>query len=226
MAAAIGQPLKIPVIVQSLGHDMYRAGMNEADAGFRPGLELMTYLDGNLSSNGLDDPALDVHSFLYPWWTGTHPSIGTPSHLCSATIESALNHYHRQLADAHIPFGSPHTCPTNSTSQLTHGIPPSTMTFRMFAPDADFTVRLQSESSTNFVIHYNMVHACEVGNVAEKEITMWRASGFNELFEASLKKECKQGAVEPEPGLGPGDEGGTKGKAKQPERFGPEVGEL
>jgi len=36
-----------------------------------------------------------------------------------------------------------------------------------------------------------MVHACEVANMAEKDIAIRRASGFNELFEAALKKECK-----------------------------------
>jgi len=58
--------------------------------------------------------------------------------------------------------------------------------------------------------------------VAEKDIAIQQASGFNELFEAALKKECERGAVEPEPGSGPGDEG----KAKQTEQFGPEVGKL
>jgi len=58
----------------------------------------------------------------------------------------------------------------------------------------------------------------------KKDIAIWRASGFNELFEAALKKECERRAVEPEPGSGLGDEEGTKWK--QPERFGPEVGEL
>ena len=203
--------------------------MNEADAGFRPGLELMTYLDGNLSSNGLDDPALDVHSFLYPWWTGSHPSIGTPPHLCSATIESALNHYRRQLADAHIPFGSPHTiCDLSDElnkpaytwhSSVNDDLPNVCTRCRLYRAVAVGVVDQLRDT-------YNMVHACEVGNVAEKDIAMRRASGFNELFEASLKKECEQGAVEPEPGSGPGDEGGTKGKAKQPERFGPEVGKL
>jgi len=42
---------------------------------------------------------------------------------------------------------------------------------------------------------YNMVHACKVANVAEKDIAIQRASGFNELFEAALKKECERGAV-------------------------------
>jgi len=69
-----------------------------------------------------------------------------------------------------------------------------------------------------------MVHACKVANVAEKDITIQRASGFNKLFEAALKKECEWGAVKLGSGLG--DEGGAKGKGKQTEQFGPEVGKL
>ena len=37
-----------------------------------------------------------------------------------------------------------------------------------------------------------MVHACEVANEAEKAIAIRRASGFNKLFEAALKKECER----------------------------------
>ncbi len=64
VAAAIGQPLNISVIVRSLRQDLYRSGMI-LNGSFQPGLELMTYLDGNLSSNGLDDPALGI-SFHLP----------------------------------------------------------------------------------------------------------------------------------------------------------------
>jgi len=208
---------------------MYRAGMNAADAVFRPGLELMTYLDGNLSSNGLDDPALDVHSFLFPWWKGLHPSIGMPPHLCSATIESALDCYRRRLADAHIPFGPPHTiCDLSEElnkpaytwhSSVNDDLPNDCTRCRLYRAVAVGVVDQLRDT-------YNMVHACEVANVAKKDIAIRRASGFNELFEAAVKKECEQGAVEPEPGSGPGDAGGTKGKAKQTEQFGPEVGKL
>ena len=62
---------------------------------------------------------------------------------------------------------------------------------------------------------YNMVHACE--------IAIQQASGFNELFEAVLKKEW---AVESGLGLELGDEEGTKGKGKEKEQFGLEVEEL
>jgi hypothetical protein len=40
---------------------------------------------------------------------------------------------------------------------------------------------------------YNMVHACEIANEAEKDITIRRASGFNELFQAVMQKECEEG---------------------------------
>ena len=36
-----------------------------------------------------------------------------------------------------------------------------------------------------------MLHACEVANEAEREVAMRRASGFMELFEAALNKECQ-----------------------------------
>jgi hypothetical protein len=39
---------------------------------------------------------------------------------------------------------------------------------------------------------YNMVHACEIANKAEKDIAIRRASGFNELFEAALKKSLNR----------------------------------
>jgi hypothetical protein len=54
-----------------------------------------------------------------------------------------------------------------------------------------------------------MVHACEVANEAEKATAIRRASGFNELFEAAVKKECN---VEREDKSG---SAANKGKEKQ-----------
>ena len=72
-----------------------------------------------------------------------------------------------------------------------------------------------------------MVHACKIANEAETAIAIRRASGFNELYETVLNKECK---LQSEPGLAweMAEEGGRtaneKGKDKQ--RFGPEVQKL
>ena len=75
---------------------------------FRPGLELMTYLDGNLSSNGLGDPALGIEFYL-PWWTGSDAPTDKDSCLCSASLQSALNDYRLQLQAALLPFRVPHS---------------------------------------------------------------------------------------------------------------------
>ena len=145
--------------------------MNGADAVFHPSLELMTYLDGNLSSNGLDDPALSVHSFLSPWWKGSHLSSDTQSHLCSATIKSTLNHYRKQLADAHIPFGSPHMiCDLSDElnkpaytwhSSVNDDLPNVCTQCQLYRAVAVGVVDQLRDT-------YNMVHACEVANVAER----------------------------------------------------------
>ena len=229
MAAAIGQPLNIPIIVRSLGHDFYRVGMIP-DGKFRFGLELLTYLDGNLSSVGLDDPALGIQVFELPWWSRPHAPTGGKSHLCSATIISALNHYRRQLTAAVQPFGPPHKiCDLSGElnkpaytwhSSVTDDLPNSCTRCRLYRAVAVGVMDQLRDT-------YNMVHACEVTNEAEKSIAIRRASGFNELFEAALNKECEHGEVEPEAGSGPADGDGTgsgsKGKGKEKQQFGPEV---
>ena len=39
----------------------------------------------------------------------------------------------------------------------------------------------------------NWANACEMANVGEKEVSMRRASGFNQLFEAAMQKEINSG---------------------------------
>lgn len=87
---------------------MYRDGMVPHGM-FRPGLELITYLDGNLSSNGLDDQALGILEYFLPWWTSQHAPTNSSTYLCSASLKSALHHHRRQLEAATIPFGIPHS---------------------------------------------------------------------------------------------------------------------
>lgn len=36
---------------------------------------------------------------------------------------------------------------------------------------------------------HNMVHGCEIANEAERDVGIRRASGFNELHEAAVKKD-------------------------------------
>ena len=42
---------------------------------------------------------------------------------------------------------------------------------------------------------YNWVNACEMANIGEREISMRRASGFNELFEVTMQKEIDLGSA-------------------------------
>ena len=200
---------------------MYRIGMIP-DGLFRAGLELMTYLDGNLSSYGLDDPALGIQDFILPWWTGSEPPTQRSSYLSSATIKPALDHYRQQIASANIPFSTPHKI-RNLADELSK--PAYTWHSSVNAtvlPNDCNRCRLYRAVAVGVMDQvrdtYNMLDACDVANQAERDIAIRRASGFNELFEAALKKEAE---VSVRSGPGPGPE--TKGKGKQ---FGPEVKEL
>jgi len=74
---------------------------------------------------------------------------------------------------------------------------------------------------------YNMVHACEIANQSEKDIAIRRASGFNELFEAAVKKEH---ALQTDLGLrftqDQDLQSGATGKGKEKQWFGPEIENL
>ena len=137
---------------------MYRVGMSP-DRAFRPGLKLMTYLDGNLSSNGLDDPALDVKIFHLPWWTGQTMPTSKSSYLCSTTLKSALDQYRLRLEEALIPFGAPHTI-SNLANELNKpaytwhsSVDDHLPNNSTIAPNADSIVRSQLEFWTNFATH-------------------------------------------------------------------------
>ena len=177
------------------------------DGLFRPGLELMTYLDGNLSSNGLDDPALSLKVYLLPWWTRATPPPANPSsYLSLHTLKSALNHFHQQLDAAMIPVGRAGTIlplakELNKPAYTWHSSVNDDL------PDVPNCTRCRLYRSVGLGVMdqvrdtYNMVHACEMASQAEKDIAIRRASGFNELFEAAMNKERDQPETQPEPEL-------------------------
>ena len=196
----------------------------------------MTYLDGNLSSNGLDDPALDIQMFHLPWWTGPHSPTGISSYLSRATIKSALDDYRRQLGAAMPPIGKPH-----SIHNLADELNKPGYTWHSSANDLP---NIPNNNCTRCRLYravavgvmdqvrdtYNMAHGCEVANEAEKDIGIRRASGFNELFEAVLKKECDAGELAAGSGLGREQQRDSEGEQQQDsesgsdkQQFGPEV---
>jgi len=104
VAAAIGRQINIPVIIRSLGHDLYRVGFN-LDSRFQAGLDFLTYLDGNLSGDGPDDPNLQLKNFHLSWWTRLSAPQKYDEYLSFMTIRDALEVHRIQLEQ--IPKGTP-----------------------------------------------------------------------------------------------------------------------
>ena len=209
-----------------------------ADSRFRPGLELITYLDGNLSSNGLDDPVLSARVFQLSWWNKKKMPTAGLFYLCSATLRSALDHYRRELVATLIDCGVPHHIPdyANELNKPAYTWHSSINDTLPNGPNDCTRCRLYRAVGVGLMDQardlYNMVHGCEIANEAERDIAIRRAAGFNELYEAAVNKEC-----EGDGGSGPGSDmaviersgsGSVKGKGKEKERpqFGPEVERL
>lgn len=217
MAAAIGQPLHIPVLIRSLGRDMYRVGMLSNGA-FRPNLDLMAYLDGNLSSNGRDDPTLQVKSYHLAWWLSNFVPVEPKSYLRSVSLKDALDHHRAQLRDGLIP--TPNEYFRLEQEKLNEPA------YTWFYPEletlgSDCTrCRLYRAVGLGLMDKlrdtFNLVQACEVAQQAEKDIAIRRASGFHELFDAALNKECDR----------PVDRMSSGSVAVSKSRFGPAVDDL
>ena len=192
--------MHIPIIVRSLGHDLYRLGL-KPNHKFRPGVELLIYIDGNLSTYGVNDPNLLVQQFYLPWWTGSDRPNKPSSYLSFLTLPDALAEHQRHLTNPDAIGASQR--PVDLSAELSK---PAYSWHPEVHADVDIPCtrcRLYRAVSLGVADKLrdveNMVHGMEVANGGEKDIGMRRASGFYELYENVLKKE-----VELEQTAGPG----------------------
>jgi hypothetical protein len=159
-----------------------------------PGLDFLTYLDGNLSDNGPDEPNLRVDDFDFAWWRDSSPPLKYTAYLSFVTIRRALKNHRTRLeslpplenvdsrlqqqfvVDAfHEPIYSWHS---EVHAEIPNGCARCKL-YRAVARGAQDKLRDA----------YNWAQACETANKAEKEVAARRASGFQELFVAALAKE-------------------------------------
>ena len=196
MATSIGRPIDIPVLIRTLGHDLYRVGLQST--GFRPNLDLLTYLDGNISNSGPDDPHLRVTTFHLPWWTGSEVPSRETSYLSFMTIRRALIVHYDQVHEfdttlpSHPAVNKP---PYKWHQSIRSADSPDCSRCRLYR-----AVPLGALESLREI--RNIIHAHEMANQAERDVAMRRASGFRQLFEAVLHKE-KMGMSIFDPGSGP-----------------------
>ena len=217
VAAAIGRSVNIPIIIRSLGRDLYQSGLKQ-DSMFRPGVELLTYIDGNLSSYGLDDPNLLVTEFHLPWWGGPRGKINHTTYLSYSTLTDALAEHRKQLESVGITKRLDTLQDRNKTFYSWHP--------EVYADLGNPCTRCRLYRAITFGAVDRLRDAeytsqgLAVANTGESHIGMRRASGFYELYEQVLKKEVdlEQRPIPiPMSGSGPESDTGagfTKGRKK------------
>lgn len=185
-------PLNIPVLIRSLGQDMFRIGMDK-NKSFRPSIDLLVYLDGNITSKGPKDPTMNVTKFHNAWWNRRSPPTSPNQIFSAGQVGLALEHFRKELdlcgAIPTPPFPIDIATVLNKPAYIWHqsahtNRPIDCTRCRLYRAVA-LGVMDQARDIRN------MLHACEVSNEGEREVAMRRASGFNELFEAALNKECQ-----------------------------------
>lgn len=171
VAAAIGRQINIPVIIWSLRHDLYQVGF-KLDNNFQPGLEFLTYLDGNLSGGGLDDPNLWVTNFYGAWWNNSTTPHKYTEYLSFMTIQDALALHCLELEI--LSNGGPKLNPRPAPFKLTKLAYSWHLEYKLAGgPDCSqcqlYWVVLHGVVTPLCDIR-NMVQACEVANKAEEDI--------------------------------------------------------
>lgn len=205
VAATIGRSVNIPIIIRTLGHELYQSGY-QPFSHFKLGTDFLTYLDGDLSGAGRSDPDMCVEDFYLPWWRGSAPPTKYTSYLSFLTIGPALQKHQEYIrawpASADASKSTDFTPRLNKPSytwhpEINNEVIPCTRC-RLYR-----SVALGAHDRLRDI--RNLVHACEIANQGERDIAGRRASGFNQLFEAALQKEMvpDAGAVAV-PGMGAG----------------------
>lgn len=221
---AAGWPVDIPVIIRTLGMDMFRFGIKPRES-FRPSLELIGYLDGHLSCYGPDDPALDITLFNHNWWTNPKQPRNPYEYLSHLNIRTAIMHFKKELDKNVKPNYGPRPL-TDISDQLNK--PPYIwhQSINDDLPDIQCTrCRLYRSVALGVMDQVrdlsNTAQACKKANVAEREISIRRASGFNELYEAALNKEAGSESVKRKKTGSP-----SKGRKRVTQDIVPEVEDL
>jgi hypothetical protein len=200
-------------------------------------VELLTYLDGNLSSNGLDDPNLVVTKFHLPWWSGPRAHIKHTTYLSFSTLRAALAEHRMQLEEASKLAGQADFRGGEDVNKTFYSWHPEIYAdldtpctrCRLYRAVTFGTVDRLRDAE-------NKSQGLAVANRAEADIGMRRSSGFYELYAEVLKKEVEL-EKGPFPGSGTGSGadpdsdsfslGGKKGKARVKVRKGkPKVSEV
>jgi hypothetical protein len=188
--------INIPIIVRTLGHDLYRFGFMPNTA-FIPGLDLLVFLDGDLCSFGQDHPSVLVQDFHVPWWRSSSPPIKYMAYLSFATLKTALRKHREYLNNV----GSAQNLSISVAALHAELNKPAYSWHPDIRADLDNpctrcrlyrAVALGSMDKLRDL--HNWANACEMANVGEREVSMRRASGFNQLFEAAMQKEIDLGS--------------------------------
>ena len=194
MAAAIGQPVKILIIIHSLANRLFETTTLPFMFTFDP--NLLTYLDGGFTGTDSYVAGFHIETFLLSWWLDTNVPALRSDYLCTETLKGALEFHQLQLQviQHSILYTAPPFDHSQELNRVFYGWHTATNE-KIALPCTQChlyrVVALGTMDQAQDLL--NMVHACETANTGERDVAIRRASGFYQLFKAAIIKEAGQG---------------------------------
>lgn len=176
MAAAIGQPVNVPLIIRALAGEYYQFGHTSLcwDEDF------LLSLDAGTDE---EDPTAAVSSYLYPWWQEI--TDGDAVILCEETVKDCLEHHNAVAKSRQIVFGrlqkSRYTWNRDTAADAAHPNLPCTRC-RLYR---SLVVGMSYDLAD--IRHH--LHGLEVSFEGRSQLTTRRASGFYQLYNVATLKE-------------------------------------
>ena len=184
MAAATAQEITIPIIIRSLARDFYRSAVQH-DSSIPLDREFLLALDGGLGETS----RRPIDKFEFSWWTSDRP-VKKHEILTAYNIDQCLEFHRQQVIDSGAaidPLGDVKGFHRPAYIWKPNADLPAT--------DSDTCRRCRLYRAVALGIQdehrdiKNLVHGMELSFAENKQQSMRRASGFNQLYEFLSVKE-------------------------------------
>jgi hypothetical protein len=192
MAAATGLPIDIPIIIRSLSRHFYRTAPRHGNSSIALDRNFLLSMDAGIIPAGSDEASSErfVEKFLFEWWNKRGNDVIVNDEMLSMNnIDKCLSFHRHQInllrtetkpGSYHFPVKPCYIWKPDAAEPITRS--DCCKRCRLYRAVAMGTLDDHRDIR-------NLVQAMEISYATERQQTLRRAAGYNQLFEYLTIKE-------------------------------------